>query len=166
MVCTTWVIIQSVSIGYLAEPSTAGTVLGGSIWYAAILEAKWLWSGKFTFHSHGIPEEYGAMGYFNVTDAPANAEDGKDIAITKSINMIDWQANLTKSIQKEDSRGNVTNISTNPHIGNNNDMAEMRNEMQHGQKQASSNNTNTNQVLIVNNAPRSEINRTHQIRLV
>ena len=36
---------------------------------AAILEAKWPWPGKFTFHYHGIPEERGAMGYFNVTNA-------------------------------------------------------------------------------------------------
>ena len=66
----------------------------------AILEAKWPWPGKFTFHFHGIPEERGAMGYFNVTDPPANAIDGKDIAITKSINMNDWQMNLTKTLQK------------------------------------------------------------------
>jgi nitrite reductase (NO-forming) len=46
----------------------------------AILEAKWPWPGKFTFHYHGIPEERGAMGYFNVTNAPANAIDGKDVA--------------------------------------------------------------------------------------
>ncbi|MER5174629.1 MAG: multicopper oxidase domain-containing protein [Candidatus Nitrosocosmicus sp.] len=74
----------------------------------AILEAKWPWPGKFTFHFHGIPEERGAMGYFNVTDAPANAVDGKDIAITKNINMNDWQMNLTKTLQKADPYGNVT----------------------------------------------------------
>jgi nitrite reductase (NO-forming) len=119
---------------------------------AAILEGRWPWTGKFTFHSHGIPEEYGAMGYFNVTDAPANAEDGKDIAITKSINMMDWQANLTKSIQKADSKGNVTNISNNPHIGNHDDMPEMRNGMEQDQTQASANNSNANQVLIVKDA--------------
>jgi nitrite reductase (NO-forming) len=119
---------------------------------AAILEAKWPWSGKFTFHSHGIPEEYGAMGYFNVTDAPANAEDGKDIAITKSINMMDWQATLTKSIQKADSKGNVTNTSTNPHIGGHDGMAGMEDGMEQGQKQKAVNNSNTNQVLIVNDA--------------
>src|SRR6476469_9708556 len=75
---------------------------------AAILEAKWPWPGKFTFHFHGIPEERGAMGYFNVTNAPANAVDGKDIAITKTINMNDWQMNLTKTLQKADPYGNVT----------------------------------------------------------
>src|SRR3954470_6573 len=74
----------------------------------AILEAKWPWPGKFTFHFHGIPEERGAMGYFNVTNAPANAVDGKDIAITKTINMNDWQINLTKTLQKADPHGNVT----------------------------------------------------------
>ena len=49
---------------------------------AAILEAKWPWPGKFTFHYHSIPEERGAMGYFNVTNAPPKAIDGKDVAIT------------------------------------------------------------------------------------
>jgi nitrite reductase (NO-forming) len=78
----------------------------------AILEAKWPWPGKFTFHYHGIPEERGAMGYFNVTNPPANAVDGKDIAITKSINMNDWQMNLTKSLQKADPNGNVTTTAT------------------------------------------------------
>ena len=74
----------------------------------AILEAKWPWPGKFTFHFHGIPEERGAMGYFNVTDAPSNAVDGKDIAITKTINMNDWQMNLTKTLQKADPYANLT----------------------------------------------------------
>jgi nitrite reductase (NO-forming) len=76
----------------------------------AILEAKWPWPGKYTFHFHGIPEERGAMGYFNVTDAPANAVDGKDIAIKKSINMNDWQMNLTKTLQKADPNGKITNV--------------------------------------------------------
>ena len=48
------------------------------------------------------------MGYFNVTNAPANAVDGKDIAITKSISMNDWQMNLTKSLQKANPNGKVT----------------------------------------------------------
>ena len=77
----------------------------------AILEAKWPWPGKFTFHYHGIPEERGAMGYFNVTNASPNATDGQDIAITKSINMNDWQMNLTKSLQKADPNGKVTTVS-------------------------------------------------------
>jgi nitrite reductase (NO-forming) len=75
---------------------------------AAIFEMKWPWPGKFTFHFHGVPEERGAMGYFNVTNSPANAVDGKDVATTKSISMIDWQANLTKSLQKENPNGTVT----------------------------------------------------------
>ena len=79
---------------------------------SAILEAKWPWPGKFTFHFHGIPEERGAMGYFNVTNSPANAVDGKDVAITKSISMIDWQANLTKSLQKENPNRKATTTST------------------------------------------------------
>jgi nitrite reductase (NO-forming) len=78
----------------------------------AILEAKWPWPGKFTFHYHGIPEERGAMGYFNVTNPPANAIDGKDIAITKSINMNDWQMNLTKGVQKADPHGKITTTAT------------------------------------------------------
>jgi nitrite reductase (NO-forming) len=76
----------------------------------AILEVKWPWPGKFTFHYHGIPEERGAMGYFNVTNPSANAIDGKDVAITKSINMNDWQMNLTKSLQRADPNGKVTTV--------------------------------------------------------
>jgi nitrite reductase (NO-forming) len=78
----------------------------------AILEAKWPWPGKFTFHFHGVPEERGAMGHFNVINAPMNAVDGKDVAITKSINMNDWQMNLTKSLQKADPHGKVTSLTT------------------------------------------------------
>jgi nitrite reductase (NO-forming) len=77
----------------------------------AILEAKWPWPGKFTFHFHGVPEERGAMGYFNVTNSTANDVDGKDVAINKSINMDSWQMNLTKSLQKQDPYGNITVIS-------------------------------------------------------
>jgi nitrite reductase (NO-forming) len=69
---------------------------------AAIFEAKWPWEGRYLFHIHGIPEEKGTMGYFNVTDAPPNAVDGMDIAKTKSISMIKWQEDLTKSLQKQD----------------------------------------------------------------
>ena len=69
-----------------------------------ILEAKWPWPGKFTFHFHGIPEERGAMGYFNVTNPAVDAIDGKDVAITKSISMIDWQSNLTKSSTERKSK--------------------------------------------------------------
>ena len=103
---------------------------------AAILEAKWPWPGKFTFHFHGIPEERGAMGYFNVTNAPANAVDGKDVAITKSISMIDWQANLTKSLQKENPNGKVTTTTaTTADRTNNNEMngMEQHNEQQQQQ---------------------------------
>ena len=78
----------------------------------AILEAKWPWPGKFTFHFHGIPEERGAMGYFNVTNATATDIDGKDIAINKSISMDAWQMNLTRSLQKQDPYGNVTAINS------------------------------------------------------
>ncbi|MGB8036142.1 MAG: multicopper oxidase domain-containing protein, partial [Nitrososphaeraceae archaeon] len=120
---------------------------------AAILEAKWPWPGKFTFHYHGIPEERGAMGYFNVTNAPANAVDGKDVAVTKSINMVGWQANLTKSLQKADPHGKVTTTTTTgaANITNNGMAHEME---QHHQRQQppSSLPTNTNKVSIVNGA--------------
>lgn len=66
---------------------------------AAIFEMKWPWTGKFVFHAHGIPEDRGAMGYFNVTNPSKDLIDGKDIALTKSISMIEWQENLTKSLQ-------------------------------------------------------------------
>jgi nitrite reductase (NO-forming) len=116
---------------------------------AAILEAKWPWPGKFTFHFHGIPEERGAMGYFNVTNAPANAVDGNDVAITKSIRMIDWQANLTKSLQKENPNGKVTTTTATTAAGatNNNGMAH---EMEQHHQQPSS--SDTNKVSIVKGA--------------
>jgi len=123
---------------------------------AAILEAKWPWPGKFTFHYHGIPEERGAMGYFNVTNPPANAVDGKDVAITKSINMVGWQANLTKSLQKADPHGKVTTTTTTgaANITNNGMAHEM--EQHHQQQQPpsspSASPTNTNKVSIVNGA--------------
>ncbi|MEP0824757.1 MAG: multicopper oxidase domain-containing protein [Nitrososphaera sp.] len=75
---------------------------------AAIFEVKWPWEGRYLFHLHGTPEEKGTMAYFNVTDAPENAVDGVDIAKTKSISMIDWQADLARKIQKADPNGNVT----------------------------------------------------------
>jgi nitrite reductase (NO-forming) len=124
---------------------------------AAILEAKWPWPGKFTFHFHGIPEERGAMGYFNVTNPAVDAIDGKDVAITKSISMIEWQASLTKSLQKENPNGNVTtkNIAAAP---NNNEMTEMEEHMtemeEHRQEQplSSQPSSDTNQVSIVRGA--------------
>jgi nitrite reductase (NO-forming) len=117
----------------------------------AILEAKWPWPGKFTFHFHGIPEERGAMGYFNVTNPPANAVDGKDIAINKSISMNDWQMNLTKSLQKADPYGKVTKTETeeeessnrNPH-GHDGGLKETGIEHQTTQNTSSSLNTVTN----------------------
>lgn len=71
----------------------------------AIFEAKWPWEGRYLFHIHGLPEEKGTMGYFNVTNAPANAVDGVDVAKTKSISMIEWQENLIKELQKQDPLG-------------------------------------------------------------
>jgi nitrite reductase (NO-forming) len=107
----------------------------------AILEVKWPWPGKFTFHFHGIPEERGAMGYFNVTNPPANAIDGKDIAITKPINMNDWQMNLTKSLQKADPHGKITAVATT--IGTNEQHHGMQMGMDKHEKASSSSSTTT-----------------------
>jgi nitrite reductase (NO-forming) len=112
---------------------------------AAILEAKWPWPGKFTFHYHGIPEERGAMGYFNVTNPPVNAIDGKDVAITKSINMVDWQTNLTTTLQKANASATVTTSLVHPHSNNHSMMM----EKEQPQKRSSN---NTNEVSIVKNA--------------
>jgi nitrite reductase (NO-forming) len=108
---------------------------------AAIFEMKWPWPGKFTFHFHGVPEERGAMGYFNVTNSPVNAVDGKDVATTKSISMIDWQANLTKSLQKENPNGTITTTVT---VKSANEMEEME-EMEQPH-------SNMNEVSIVRGA--------------
>ena len=96
--------------GIWQNPPLRGTVMGIRLRERRIiLEAKWPWPGKFTFHYHGIPEkERGAMGYFNVTNPPVNAIDGKDVAITKSINMVDWQTNLTTTLQKANASAIVT----------------------------------------------------------
>jgi nitrite reductase (NO-forming) len=110
---------------------------------AAILEAKWPWPGKFTFHFHGIPEERGAMGFFNVTNAPAGAIDGKDIAITKSINMNDWQMNLTKSLQKADPNGKVTTTTSTTNSGEHHGM-QMQMGMEHEHASSSPSSTNNN----------------------
>jgi nitrite reductase (NO-forming) len=119
---------------------------------AAILEAKWTWPGKFAFHYHGIPEERGAMGYFNVTNPPVNAIDGEDIATTKSINMVDWQKNLTNTLQKANPNGTVT-TSVVPPRGNNHDMIMKPEHLQeHSSNASSANNTKTNEVSIVRKA--------------
>ena len=114
---------------------------------AAILEAKWPWPGKFAFHFHGIPEERGAMGYLNVTNPPVNAVDGKDVATTKSINMVDWQVNMTKTLQKANPNGTVTTSVVHPGLDNHG----MTMETEHTPER-SSNNTKTNEVLIVKGA--------------
>ena len=121
---------------------------------AAIFEAKWPWPGKFTFHFHGIPEERGAMGDINVTNSPANAVDGKDVAITKSISMIDWQTNLTKSLQKENPNGKVTTTSATAAENNDNETKgmEQHNEQQKNQTSSQASSSNTNKVSIVKGA--------------
>ena len=118
----------------------------------AVLEAKWPWPGKFTFHFHGIPEERGAMGYFNVTNAPANAIDGKDVAITKSINMNDWQMNLTKSLQKADPNGKVTAVAASANEEHRRMMGGMQMGMEKHEKASSSSSS-----TVTNNATQVSI---------
>jgi nitrite reductase (NO-forming) len=119
---------------------------------AAILEAKWPWPGKFTFHFHGIPEERGAMGYFNVTNPAVDAIDGKDVAITKSISMVDWQNNLTKVLQKENPNANIT-IKNTAEAPNSNKMNEMIEHQQQQQQPFSSEpSSDMNKVSIVKGA--------------
>jgi len=119
---------------------------------AAILEAKWPWPGKFAFHFHGIPEERGAMGYFNVTEPAANAIDGKDIATTKSISMVDWQTNLTKTLQNANPNATVTNSMVHPRNNSHGMMMETENHKMHSPSVLSSNNSKTNEVSIVKKA--------------
>jgi nitrite reductase (NO-forming) len=119
---------------------------------AAILEAKWPWPGKFTFHYHGVPEERGAMGYFNVTNPPVNAIDGEDVAITKSINMVDWQTNLTKTFQKANPNGTVTTSVVHPGSDNHGMTRQMEHPQEHSSKLSPSNNTKANEVLILKGA--------------
>ncbi len=87
---------------------------------AAIFEVKWPWEGRYPVHLHGTPEEKGTMAYFNVTDAPENAVDGVDIAKTKSIDMVPWQDELTKNVQKEDAQAapSISPTSRASHHGN------------------------------------------------
>ena len=107
------------------------------------------------------------MGYFNVTDPPVNAIDGQDIAFTKSINMNDWQMNLTKTLQKADPNGNITSTEmvesppSSMHGNNHDEMKEkeMKKPSQQEREQesslsntTSSNDNNSIQVSIVKGA--------------
>lgn len=78
---------------------------------AAIFEAKWKEPGRYLFHLHGVPEEKGTMAYFDVRDASPDAVDGIDVAQTKSINMWEWQNELSISLQKADSEAEITKTS-------------------------------------------------------
>lgn len=78
---------------------------------AAIFEVKWKEPGRYLFHLHGIPEEKGTMGYFDVLDAPDNAADGVDIAKTKSIYMWEWEKNQFTDLQKSDPSAKITKTS-------------------------------------------------------
>ena len=75
---------------------------------AAIFEARWPWEGRYPVHLHGTPEEKGTMAYFEVTDAGEDAVDGVDVARSKSIDMVPWQNELTKDLQKADAGGEVS----------------------------------------------------------
>lgn len=79
---------------------------------AAIFEARWKEAGRYPFHIHGVPEEKGTMAYFDVSDAPPNAIDGKDIAIRKSIYMWQWQKDLLAKLQAEDAKTTMTQSPT------------------------------------------------------
>ncbi|MDN5867933.1 MAG: hypothetical protein L0H55_11115 [Candidatus Nitrosocosmicus sp.] len=57
---------------------------------------KWPWEEKYVFHEHGIPEhgipeDMGAMNYINLSQSTTDLEEGKNIAITKPVSLIDWQ---------------------------------------------------------------------------
>jgi len=92
------------------------------------------------------------MGFFNVTNPPANAIDGKDIATTKSINMMDWQANLTKTIQKANPNATVTNSIVHPGDDNHGMKMGMTHHEEQSIKVSSSNITKTDEVSIVKGA--------------
>ena len=92
------------------------------------------------------------MGYFNVTNPPVNAIDGKDVAITKSINMVDWQTNLTKTMQKANASGTVTTSMVHPHSNNHGMIMETEHPQKHSSNISSSNNTMSNEVSIMKNA--------------
>ena len=79
---------------------------------AAIFEAKWKEPGRYLFHLHGVPEEKGTMAYFDVRDASTDAVDGVDIARTESIDMWEWQKQVTINVQKPDANAEITKIST------------------------------------------------------
>lgn len=75
---------------------------------AAIFEVKWKEPGRYLFHLHGTPEEKGTMGYFQVVDPPKNPIDGKDMVITKSIYMWDWQKENADKLQNPDPSIKIT----------------------------------------------------------
>ena len=130
------------------------------------MEAKWPWPGKFAFHFHGVPEERGAMGYFNVTNPPANAIDGKDIAYYK----INKHGRLAGEFDKDhtecDPNGTVTTSVVHPGSDNH----EMKRGMgEHYQEQAfnatSSNTSKADEVFIVKGELHMAINRIRLIQL-
>ena len=92
------------------------------------------------------------MGYFNVTEPAANAIDGKDIATTKSISMVDWQTNLTKTLQNANPNATVTNSMVHPRNNSHGMMMETENHKMHSPSVLSSNNSKTNEVSIVKKA--------------
>ena len=86
-----------------------------------------------------------------MTNSSANAIDGKDIATTKSINMVDWQANLTKALQKAKPNATVTTSAIHPGSNNHGVTSEMENQ-NHSKVSSTSNNTKINEVTIMKGA--------------
>ncbi|AFS83134.1 multicopper oxidase domain-containing protein [Candidatus Nitrosopumilus sediminis] len=75
---------------------------------AAIFEATWKEPGRYLFHLHGIPEEKGTMGYFDVRDASSDAIDGVNVSKNKSIDMWNWQKQISLNLQIPDKNAKVT----------------------------------------------------------
>ncbi|MGZ5511528.1 MAG: multicopper oxidase domain-containing protein, partial [Nitrososphaeraceae archaeon] len=62
---------------------------------AAIVEAKWRYPGSYMFHGHGFQEEHGNMGHVLVKE--------NSTKLTDSISMFDWQYELQKKLQTQNS---------------------------------------------------------------
>lgn len=67
----------------------------------AIIEAKWSEAGRYLFHVHGIQEERGSMAFIDVVEDPSELEKiEKPSNIQGSKSMIEWQEELTKTLEK------------------------------------------------------------------
>ena len=61
----------------------------------AAIEAKWRYPGSYMFHGHGFQEEHGNMGHVLVKE--------NSTKLTDSISMFDWQYELQKKLQTQNS---------------------------------------------------------------